>query len=237
VTGNELGARLVDLRDELDLPDGDLVEAVLAEIDDRATPGRGAAPRWLVAAAVVAIAVLAAVAIQPSREAMAGWLGIGSTRIERVPDAGLRANATLPDLGNTTPVDPDDSPLPALDLPDAAFVDAEGVRSYVWVADDALPALDETDVGAILSVRAAPAEALSTKLVGADDLVEPVDIAGSDGLWIRADHVLLRPDGTRTLAHRVLLWVDEGIEYRLETSLDKDDAVSLAENVEGTIDD
>ena len=73
-----------------------------------------------------------------------------------------------------------------------------------------------------------------TKLVGEDDPVEAVRVGDADGLWIPAGHVLLGANGTPTAADRVLLWVSGGTEYRLETNLDKPDAVALATQVEGT---
>lgn len=234
MTDDELGARLGDLRDDFDLPEVDLVGAVRSEIEGGDRRASRHPHRWLAAAAVVAVLVVAAMVIEPSREALAGWLGIGSTRIERVPDADLPADASLPDLGDTVPLEPDDSPLAALGTPDVVFVDEAGVRSYAWAATDGLPALGESDLGAVLSVVETPADELNTKLVGADDPVEAVTVSGASGLWIPAGHVLLGHDGTPTAAQRVLLWVADGYEYRLETNLDRADALSLAEQVEGT---
>lgn len=44
------------------------------------------------------------------------------------------------------------------------------------------------------------------------------------------DHVLLTP--SRRAAARVLLWVDEGVEYRLESNLDTKAMRSIARSVQ-----
>jgi hypothetical protein len=231
----ELGARLHDLSARLDLPEADLVDGVLARIEaGAAAPRRSRRGARLAVAAAVAVAVLAAaLAIEPSRQALADWFGIGSTIIRRVPETDLPAPRTRPDLGREEPVRPGDAPLPALGPPAAAYRRGADVRSYAWAASPDLPALAGSDLGAVLGVR--PAEGVPvTKLVPTGDPVEGVSVGGVLGLWIPGDHVLLGPDGTPTKAERVLLWVKDGREYRLEANIDRDRAVALAEKVAGT---
>ena len=227
-----LGLQLTDLAGELDLGDADLVDGVLGQIEAASAPRGARSLRWAAAAAAAVVLAIAAVIVEPSREALAGWLGIGSTTIERVPDADLPESPRLPDLGMRVPVGPGDTPVPSLGPPDAVFVDDHRGRSYVWEATDTLPAVSGTDLGVILSVRSAGRDL--AKLVGEDDPVEIVRIRDGVGLWLPADHVVLDADGVPTAADRVLLWVEDGAEYRLETDLERPAAVALAAQVEGT---
>jgi hypothetical protein len=231
----ELGARLHDLSAQLDLPEVDLVDAVRAGIEANGASShrRHRGTRLAVAAAVIVAVLVAAIAIGPSREALAHWFGIGSTIIRRVPATELPAPRARPDLGREEPVRPGDAPLPALGPPVASYLRAPDVRSYAWAASPDLPALAGSDLGAVLSVRPAGGAPV-TKLVPVDEPVEGVSVGGAFGLWIPGDHVMLGPDGTPTKARRVLLWVKGDRELRLETNLDRDRAVALAEQVAGT---
>jgi hypothetical protein len=231
----ELGARLHDLSAQLDRPDVDLVGAVLARVETggAASRRRSRGARLAVAAVVVLAVLAAALAIEPSREALAHWFGIGSTIIRRVPASDLPSAPTRPDLGREEPVPPGDAPLPALGPPEARYTQAPDVRSYVWPAGADLPALAGSDLGAVLSVR--PSDGVPvTKLVPVGDPAEAVSVGGVPALWIPGDHVLLGSDGTPTKAQRVLLWVVGGRQYRLETNVDRDRALALAATVPGT---
>ena len=103
------------------------------------------------------------------------------------------------------------------------------VVSYVWRATGDLPALGGTDLGAVLTVQPADPGYPDIKQVTGDATVEAVRVQGERALWIPGDHVVLGPDGTSTKAQRVLLWLAGDKQYRLETNIERDRAVALAE--------
>lgn len=231
----EMSARLRDLAAELDLPDVDLRDTVLDRIADH-EPAGGWARRRLLAAAIVVVALVAAtVAIAPARDAVASWLGIGSTTLRRAPTEEIPPGVPL-QLGTEIPVTDEAPSLPLLGEPDAAFVDDRGAISSVWVANGELPELGSTGWGAILTIRLAGSAVGVEKLLGADTQVESVVIGTATGLWVPGDHIVIVPGEPPASARHVLLWVADGAEYRLETDLPKERAVELAGAVRGTAD-
>ena len=82
----DLVERLARLGDALDVDDAQLVDAVLDRIDS--APARSLPRRWLVAAAVVALA--AGIVLHPdSRDAMARWLGLDGVTVEIDPELSV----------------------------------------------------------------------------------------------------------------------------------------------------
>jgi hypothetical protein len=179
------------------------------------------------------VLVAATVAIAPARDAVASWLGIGSTTIRRMPTEELPAGGP-PQLGTEVPVTEDAPSLAALGEPDTAFVDDRGAISAVWPASGELPELGSTGWGAILTIRPAGSGAGNEKLLGSDTQVESVEIGGVRGLWVPGDHIVIVPGEPPAIAHHVLLWATDGEEYRLETELSQERAVALAATVGGT---
>lgn len=228
-----LEARLEALASELDLPDADLSDAVLDQLVELPPAQRGGHRRLLIAAAIGVAIVIGTLAVAPAREAVASWLGIGSTSIRRVPGEELPEGGS-PQLGAEVPLSPGGSPLPALGEPEKAFRDERGVTSYVWSATADLPELGRTGWGAILSVRDAGTAPGDMKLLALDDQVVAVDIGRVTGLWIPGEHIVTASGREPAIAHHVLLWMDGRQEYRLETELPLEEAVDLAASVEGT---
>jgi hypothetical protein len=226
-------AQLRDLAAELDLPAVDLRDAVMDRIADHAPTGTRAHRRLLAAAIVVVVLVAATVAIAPARDAVASWLGIGSTTIRHLTTDEIPAGGP-PQLGTEVPVAEDAPSLAPLGEPDAAFVDHRGAISYVWQAGSELPELGSTGWGAILTIRPAGSGAGNEKLLGSDTQVELVDLGTASGLWVPGDHIVIVPGEPPAIAHHVLLWTADDEEYRLEIELPKERAVELATTVEGT---
>lgn len=89
---------LARLGDRLALDENGLVDDVLTRLATPAPPDRSR--RWLVAAAVVMLAVGAAALVVPSsRHAIADWFGLDGVRIEQQPDLSVPADVAgrLPD--------------------------------------------------------------------------------------------------------------------------------------------
>ncbi|MGI9608897.1 MAG: hypothetical protein ACR2NL_01245 [Acidimicrobiia bacterium] len=240
----DLETRIYESIDRLAIPEVDLTEAVLAELPQT----RGLAPRSrrAVSVAIAALVVLAGLlVITPTREALADWLGIGATEIRTVPEQSLPEKESTESLGelvtteNTaavTNLTATTSPIPSLDQPAAVFDDDSRGRSYVWPSSESLPPIADSEIGAVLSVRPAD-RVLSAKLIASDVAFGPVEIAGlGDGtlaFWIGGEHVLLQAGSSRPVtANQVLLWVSDGVEFRLETALQLHEVSALASEIE-----
>ena len=135
--------------------------------------------------AVAAALALAAGLVAPVRQAVAGWLGVGTTRIEQVPDGRG---------------DPDGLP-PLLD----------GLRLLAG------PAATQSDGGAVVDGPRRPR-------------VVPIAGLGDEALLVRGAHVLVAGGG-EWAAGTAVLWVADGLELRLETTLRDREAVTLARSV------
>src|SRR5262249_37033317 len=69
------------------------------------------------------------------------------------------------------------------------------------------------------------------KMIGVGEAVEPIEGVGEAALYVEGTHMLETPG--RTLAARsVLLWVEDGVEYRLESDLSRDEMVQIAKSVQ-----
>ncbi len=237
-----LEERFVDAVDHLELPEVDLSPGVLAQLDG----GRHRTdwPRRLAIAAAVALlaAAAATLAIEPAREAVADWLGIGATKVEI--DPGGSGPADLPPSATLDPGQPSDvalDPLPPLDPPDTTSDLRTGRgRRFGWSAGPDLPPLGGTEVGAVLSVRTVDG-ALDMKSLFGDELIQDVllDVDGSpiSALWIGASHEYLAADAVGpAVAEQVLLWVVGDVQFRLEADLALDEMIRLAEAVTGGTD-
>ena len=80
---------------------------------------------------------------------------------------------------------------------------------------------------------------LVEKLVTPGTRVEPVRVAGTVGYWISGEPhaILYRPHGeddveeAMRLAHDTLVWHTGGVVYRLESALERDAALAIAESL------
>jgi hypothetical protein len=216
---------------------------VVPEVDDAwspAAPGRRRVGRRVVAgaaAAVLGVTVAGGVGLTPVREALASWFGLGSTGFERVaPDeadpTGLPPlDAGLPTVSRTGAEAVLGRPLPHLDAarsglgePDRIALPPEGGVLLGW------------DRGATsLWVRTTedPAETRMRKLLNDYAVIKPVADLGEGAVSVAGDHVLATPN-RRVAAGSVILWIDEGIEFRLESDLGVDAMVSIARGVDPT---
>ena len=69
------------------------------------------------------------------------------------------------------------------------------------------------------------------KLVAVGENVEPVEGVGEAALYVEGTHILETP-GRRLAARSVLLWVQDGVEYRLESDLSRDEMIDVAKSVQ-----
>ena len=91
------------------------------------------------------------------------------------------------------------------------------------------PHLDDTGWRAILMAFEGTDAVTATKQVLPRTTLLPVHVGGSPGYWIVGPHQLLLPDGgTLRLGGGVLIWTRNGITYRLESSLSKAQALTVA---------
>lgn len=189
---------------------------------------RRSSHRLLAAAVIVAIVAAATLLFAPARRAVADWLGIGSTRIEVVSDQPTAGDA-LPravDHADLVPIDEAEAalgrPLPdtsktALGPPDGVLVVPEGGGLVVWL-----------DTDTTLWIRTAdPTDSINTKILGPEAELRSVTGLGDEAVLITGDHVLETPR-RQIAASTVLLWISDGIEYRLESALTGDELIEIA---------
>jgi hypothetical protein len=118
-----------------------------------------------------------------------------------------------------------------------------GELALVWPPSASLPPTAIPGVGALLSVfRAEVDETFVQKTLSPGTTYERVLVKGGPAMWLAGSpHLLLYrgPDGTveqqtLRLAGNTLIWTDGPFTYRLESALDRDQAVAVAETVPGT---
>jgi hypothetical protein len=248
---SELERRLLALRDDVAWPaTPDLAAAVQARIAREPRParsrGRAWLPRRLAPALVVVLIVLLALgtllAASPGvRATLRDWLGIGAVSVrsvDRLPDLaparkldlGRRVTAAQAarHLGHRV------ATVRALGEPDAIYQgDAivPATISLVYVPRTGLPA-STAGVGALLDEVSADSLPFIQKLVHAGTPIVAVDVNGVPGLFIGGKHALELPDELKPrAAGNTVVWVRDGITYRLETALGRKAALRLARSV------
>jgi hypothetical protein len=204
-TDERLDAALFALADLLDVPSDERLVV--------ARPAPRARRRWpLLVAAAVVLGVLGVVAIAPARDTVARWFGV---RVER--DDGATARGSFVD--DVTAIDVDDAiartgltpaafDATSLGRPEAAGIPPEGGVLLAW-----------RDGTTTLWVRSGDDDVVVVKKLvgsGGSQLIEDL---GDYAMLIDDDHVLDTP-ARRVAAGRVLWWLDEGRQWRLESDLD-----------------
>ncbi|MDY7104141.1 MAG: hypothetical protein S0880_23400 [Actinomycetota bacterium] len=193
---------------------------------------RTSARRVLVAAVALAALASAGLVVAPVREAVAGWFGIGSTRITS-GDPAVDATGAVAFLDERylEALTPDEAearlgaPLPSsadLGAPDLVAAPAEGGVVLAW----------DGDAVSLWAHRVPGVEggALLEKFLFSEDDARSVDGLGDRAAVVRGGHVLVTPFRTVDAAATVL-WVEDGVEYRLEADLAPDELVALARSL------
>jgi hypothetical protein len=190
--------------------------------------------RWragpiLAAAAVIVAAVLG---FAPTRGALAGWLGIGSTRIrlDPVEVADPTLHPSIADdaepVGRASAEELLGRPLPDLDAsqlgaPAGYAAIAEGGVLVVW--DDATTLWihqAQIDLGA-----------MREKQLPATSPPEPVEDLGDEALLLRGDHLLKTPHRSMA-ATTVVLWLSGPWELRLESDRPEAELIDIARQID-----
>jgi hypothetical protein len=212
----ELELALRQLGDELDWPaQPSLAPAVAARLREprRRRFGRPVALVFAVLAAALAVAL----AVPPARSAILDFFGIGGVEIRRVE--------TLPPL-------PSERAVPGVRVTlaearnqvDFELVVPEGYDSVYWTAGIVTFVWPDR-----LLMELAGDEPILTKVVDQDTDFDFIDVHGHTGVWLEgAPHGLFIPGGEQRLADNVLIWVRDGVTFRLEGDFTRERALELA---------
>lgn len=252
-SSDHLERMLTDLGDRVAWPpEDDLAPSVRSRLETEEAAGRPR--RWahaLAVAAVLLVVVAGILTASPAaREAVADLLEMGGVRITTgipVPDVPgasldlgeavtLREALARVEFPVLVPRDPDLGP------PQAVFhrePPRGGQVSLVWEARAGLPAAPGTEVGLLITQFTGSLDPVLEKVLDPETDLEAVMVRGERGLWIEgAPHRLsyLSPDGEvledeLRLAANVLLWEEEGVTYRVESALDREDALRIARSL------
>jgi hypothetical protein len=136
------------------------------------------------------------------------------------------------------------APVPAaLGPPAAAYFGsppAGGKLSLVWPPSATLPPTQVPEVGALLTVfRASVDEGYFLKVLGPETTYERVTVGAQPAVWLagephtflyRASDGQIREEALR-LAGDTLIWTAGPFTYRLESALDREAAIAVAESV------
>ena len=247
---NDLEHSLTSVGRRIEWPDdADLMRSVRAAIGDhsprRITLARGLAYAATLAALVMAVSLLSFPGV---RTAVADFLGIGGVRIDT--DGSAPTPAGELDLGERMSLaQARDSvafevKLPAaLGPPDSVWLDtgvSGGQVALAYESSPDLPAAPGTNLGALVTQfpDAEVSDIALKKVTGSQPgtSFEPVIVEGEQGFWVSGEpHVIayLEPDGdirneTVRLAGNVLLWESDGVTYRIESTLSKEEALAIA---------
>lgn len=250
---DELASVLRDLGARLAYPSPALAARVRGRLAEPRRPGR----RWTLGSLAPAFATLVlllavvALASPEVRAAAREILRIGGIEIFPVPSLSPRSSATATPLsiqGQRMTLDearrtvsfivrvPDARELGS---PDDVVVDTTPVQrvTLVYRVRDGIPTSPQAGVTAlVVEVRADTEPALFGKGVGPDTTIEQVTVDGSPGYWLEgAPHLFFvrAPDGSirdesLRLAGNTLIWVHDGVTYRLEADVSRDEALRIA---------
>lgn len=211
--------------------------------------------RWALAAAAVIVALVALVAYQPSRDAIADWVNV-HVFFQRVPVVptpsplpagplgkrlGLGDQTTL--AGSQQKVtwrvtvpsrlgDPDEV---YLQLPPSA--PAQGEVTLVYASRPNIPVAGETGVSVLVTeARGSVNKNIFGKMLGPGTTIEEVTVAGHHGFWIAGSpHAFFFLDAngnfkdeTMRLATNTLVIDVDGTIVRIEGNLTKAQALDIA---------
>ena len=245
-TDRDLEMALTFLGVDIDWPDGpDLSPRVLNQIT-RATSPR----RWL-ALVAAAVAVILLPLTPPGQQAVAWLLDIAGIRVELVGSGGPRQPPTTL-VGGTGVSESEAEVTVGFDLkrpidlppPDSVQLVSWGGGQQVamiWNESEELPEVFETGVGLLLiQFEARVDEQLLLKAASQETLIEPVEVNGVRGYFFsRAPHTVYfeSPDrliasDTIRLAGNVLIWMSDGVTYRMESDLGRERSIELAESLD-----
>ncbi len=214
----------------------------------------------LIAALLLTLALLAGLAalLPDVRTAIAHWFTIPGVRLVIVDDdvatpaiSGDPLGATLL-LGERRTLAEAQARVPfrlrlptssAFGVPDEVYlrpIAGGQLVTFLYHAQEGLPAAAETGVGALLMQfeNSNPIDALAKGIPPHITLKWPM-VGGGPGLWLEgSSYLMVDPgaslgfgDGGARHSANVLFWQENGVTFRLETALNQEDAIRLAESV------
>jgi hypothetical protein len=206
--------------------------------------------------AVLLVAISATLAFSPAaRDAVADFLGIGGVRIEVGPSAGptptaapgenlsLGVATSLEDAQERVDFDirlPNVADLPA--APDSVYYSdfpVGGRVSLVYRArPGSLPETSTTGVGLLLTEFQGSIDGDFAKKLAVDQQAQATEVNGRLAIWVRGPHTVFfldaegRPQAeSLRLSANALIWVDDGVTFRLESELTLKDSLTIAESM------
>lgn len=213
--------------------------------------------RGLVAVSLVAILlVVVAVVVEPVRSSVADRISLPGVSISTEPTvqpAGSVSDAMR--LGERTTLDAAQSDLAFAPVPPPVAVlgDADAVYllrrpggqgdqlTYVYAARDGLPSVGDSGIGVLISqFPGRTNESFIQKQLPTGTTVEFVAIGDRQGFWISGEpHIFYYEDPagniqgeTIRLAGNVLLWHEDGLTMRIESSLTRDEVLHIAASMQ-----
>ncbi|MGD9892252.1 MAG: hypothetical protein AB7R89_32020 [Dehalococcoidia bacterium] len=217
--------------------------------------------RAVAATLVILLVLLVVVALTPpARNAVADWLGLSSVEIVPLPDSST--STAIPSGAPSTGALLIDGRsvslaeargmvafpilLPSAALvgqPDAVYTGAEppgGRVTLTYAPRPDLPETRETGVGLLITQFRGESIPFIQKGLPRGATATPTSVNGARAFWIAGvPHLLIVRDGAGAmheqpsrLAANTLLWERDGITYRLESSLDLDTAIRIAESMQ-----
>jgi hypothetical protein len=214
-----------------------------------------AALAFATAAFVVIVASLALAFSPAAREAVADFLGIGGVRIKIGPERGPTPTAAPGEnlsLGVETTLEGAQervdfrirvpSVLGLGSKPHRVYYSdfpAGGRVSLVYQAQpEWLPEASATGVGLLITEFEGDIAPDLAKKLTTQEQVEPTDVNGSLAFWVEGPHTLFFVDAngvqrsdTLRLSANALIWTDGDTTLRIESELDMDDALKIAESM------
>jgi hypothetical protein len=248
----DLEGALSDLAGHLDHPPGDgLADAVRRRIAPAASNPRRRRDRsrsLVAVAAAFVLMVMAALAISPTRHAIANWLGIGAIEVRHsdAPPLGTGSHPVPGSPGGTTARDLAVRKLAqarttvdfTIATPRGASVGALSKVDVDLRVPGGLVALDYARFS-LVEVASDPTDPEPiAKLISPTTRVESVTVNGNPGLWITGAHSIGYLDrsgrferDTLRRSGSVLIWEHAGVTYRIEGL----DALDAAQKVAASI--
>jgi hypothetical protein len=245
MTDRSLEALLIRTARDIEYPETPALHALVAEAISVPEPLRAPAlvrrPAFGLALLVVAIALVAALAIAPSRDAIARLFGVEGSRIEFLPtplpgETATPFPTTAPMRGEA--IEPHELPARAgfeamlPDVPDARLNSVLVFYGGQAVAVHRYPEFDLWQTR--LDMKA---DTGFGKGVPGDGYIEEVEVGGFDGVWVSgAEHYVYYfdacgqayRDSQRTVDRNTLIWRTDAFFYRIETDLQLADALRIA---------
>jgi hypothetical protein len=228
---NELESELRSLAGAIAFPDAPSLAPAVARRIHRRRRGR----RVALALAAAAAALGVAFAVPPARSALLRFFHLEGVTVERVDTLpAARARPFEQSLGKRMPLALAEQRL------GFRFLLPPGVRpATVHVLGQMASVLLERDrTPLLLSEFRAAFDELLKKVVGPSTSVEPLSVDGHAGIWVEgATHFLYVQRGGGTaetplaVSGNVLLWLRGGIVLRLQGSVDRAEALRIAETV------